>query len=58
MKTLDLSQATAAAHAGGRPDRAEAMKATHANAAAYDKWLREQVQEAINDPRPTIAHEA
>ena len=40
-----------------RPDRAEAMKATHANAAAYDKWLREQVQEAINDPRPTIAHE-
>lgn len=40
-----------------RPDRAEAMKATHANAAAYDRWLREQVQEAIDDPRPAIAHE-
>jgi hypothetical protein len=40
-----------------RPDRAEAMKATHASAAAYDKWLREQVQEPIDDPRPTIAHE-
>jgi hypothetical protein len=32
------------------------MKRTHAGAAAYDKWLREQVQEAIDDPRPTIAH--
>jgi hypothetical protein len=40
-----------------RPDRAEAMKATHASAAAYDRWLREQVQVAIDDPRPTIAHE-
>jgi hypothetical protein len=101
MKTLDVSQATAAAHAGGvlsailkaeggsfyvelirelglqtgrfsleawrpdetgfdrqsRPDRAEAMKATHASAAAYDTWVRQQVQEAIDDPRPTIAHD-
>jgi hypothetical protein len=40
-----------------RPDRAEAMKATHASAAAYDKWVRQQVQEAIDDPRPAIAHE-
>lgn len=40
-----------------RPDRAEAMKATHASAAAYDKWVREQVQEGIDDPRPTIAHD-
>lgn len=39
-----------------RPDRAEAMKATHASAAAYDKWVRQQVQAAIDDPRPTIAH--
>jgi hypothetical protein len=38
-----------------RPDRAEAMKATHASAAAYDKWVRQQVQEAIDDPRPAIA---
>jgi hypothetical protein len=41
----------------GRPDRAEAMKQTHANAVAYDRWVREQVQEAIDDPRPTVAHE-
>jgi hypothetical protein len=41
----------------GRPDRAEAMKATHASAAAYDKWVRQQVQEAIDDPGPTIAHD-
>lgn len=41
----------------GRPDRAEAMKQTHANAAAYDKWVRAQVREAIDDPRPAVAHE-
>lgn len=40
-----------------RPDRARAMKATHASAAAYDTWVRQQVQEAIDDPRPTIAHD-
>lgn len=40
-----------------RPDRAQAMKATHASAAAYDTWVRQQVQEAIDDPRPTIAHD-
>lgn len=25
--------------------------------AAYEKWLREQVQESIDDPRPSIEHE-
>lgn len=40
-----------------RPDRAQAMKATHASAAAYDTWVRQQVQEAIDDPHPTIAHD-
>jgi len=29
------------------------MKAAH-EAAAYDKWFREQVQEAIDDPRSSI----
>lgn len=29
------------------------MRAAH-EAAAYDKWFREQVQEAIDDPRPSI----
>lgn len=39
-----------------RPDRAEALKKTH-EAAAHDKWFREQVQASIDDPRPSIAHE-
>lgn len=40
-----------------RPDRAEAMKATHASAAAYDEWIRQQVREAIDDPRLPVTHE-
>jgi hypothetical protein len=39
-----------------RPDRAEALKKTH-EAAAYDAWFRQQVQEALDDPRPGIPHE-
>lgn len=39
-----------------RPDRAEALKRAH-EAAAYDRWFREQVQAAIDDPRPSIPHE-
>lgn len=40
-----------------RPDRAEALKQAH-EAAAYDKWFRNQVQAALDDPRPAIPHEA
>ncbi len=32
-------------------------KAAH-EAAAYDKWFRAQVQEALDDPRPSIPNEA
>lgn len=39
-----------------RPDRAEAMNQTHANVAAYDAWVHGQIQEAIDDPRPSIEH--
>lgn len=39
-----------------RPDRAAAMKEAHA-AAAYTKWLKAEVQEALDDPSPTVAHE-
>lgn len=39
-----------------RPDRAEALKRAH-EAAAYDAWFREQVQAAIDDPRPALSHE-
>jgi hypothetical protein len=39
-----------------RPDASEAMKKAH-EAAAYDKWLRAEVQEAIDDTSPTIEHD-
>lgn len=39
-----------------RPDRAEAMKKAH-EAAAYDKWLKAEIQEAIDDPSPSIPHD-
>lgn len=39
-----------------RPDRATALKKAH-EAAAYDKWFREQVQASVDDPRPSIPGE-
>jgi hypothetical protein len=39
-----------------RPDRAAAMKDAHA-AAAYSRWLKAEVQEAIDDTSPTVPHE-
>lgn len=39
-----------------RADSSERMKRAH-EAAAYDEWFRAQVQEAIDDPRPSIPHE-
>lgn len=39
-----------------RPDRSEALRAAH-KAAAYNKWLKAEVQEAIDDPGPSIPHE-
>lgn len=39
-----------------RPDQAAAMKSAH-EAAAHTRWLKEQVQEAIDDPRPSIEHD-
>jgi hypothetical protein len=38
-----------------RPDRAEAMRQAH-EAAAHDKWFRAQVQQGLDDARPTVAH--
>lgn len=42
--------------AAKRPDRAAAMKDAHA-AAAYTKWLKAEVQEALDDTSPTIPHD-
>ncbi len=39
-----------------RPGRAGSPKRAHA-AAAYDKWFRGKVQEALDDPRPGMPHE-
>ena len=39
-----------------RPDRAAAMKDAHA-AAAYTKWLKAEVQEALDDTSSTIPHD-
>lgn len=39
-----------------RPDRSAALKEAH-EAAAYDRWFRSQVQEALDDPRPGIPHD-
>ena len=39
-----------------RPDAAERMRHAH-KSADYDKWFRARVQEALDDPRPSIPHE-
>ena len=35
----------------------ESEFATAEEAAAYDRWFRAQVQESIDDPRPSIPHD-
>lgn len=44
------------ASAARRPDRAVAMKDAHA-AAAYTKWLKVEIQEALDDPSPSVPHD-
>jgi hypothetical protein len=38
-----------------RQGRADAMRAAH-KAAAYSEWLAAEIQDAIDDPRPSIPH--
>lgn len=53
---LDASQYDSrATNPRTRSDAAARMKQAH-EAAAYDKWFRTQVQDALDDPQPTIAH--
>ncbi len=47
---------TNTATASRRPDRSEALKRAH-EAAAYDAWFRDQVQQSIDDPRPSVSDE-
>ncbi|MDY0329793.1 MAG: hypothetical protein RBR52_04775 [Thiomonas sp.] len=39
-----------------RQSRAEAMRSAH-QAAAYNQWLAAEIQEALDDPRPSIPHD-
>lgn len=39
-----------------RQSRADAMRKAH-EAAAYNEWLSAEIQEAIDDPRPSIPHD-
>ncbi len=55
VNAANFDPAALKAHAT-RPDATERMKAAH-EAAAYDKWFRAQVQEAMDDPRPNIPHD-
>lgn len=38
-----------------RDNRAQAMREAH-EAAAYNQWLAGEIQETINDPRPSVPH--
>jgi hypothetical protein len=39
-----------------RPDSAAKLKGAH-EAAAYDKWLQAEIEQATADPRPNVAHD-
>ncbi len=54
--TADASRFDPDRRKSSRPDRAEALRQAH-EAAEYDRWFREQVQQALEDPRPAISHE-
>jgi len=54
VDTLNWDAASLAAKT--RPDTSAAMKQAH-EAAAYDKWLKAEVQEAIDDTSPSIPHD-
>ena len=54
---LDATQHSDIPMAGSdKNNAAERMREAH-QAAAYTKWLKVEIQEAIDDPRPSIAHE-
>ncbi|NLC34979.1 MAG: hypothetical protein GX772_00775 [Alcaligenaceae bacterium] len=43
-------------HDAGNRGRAAAMREAH-EAAAYNQWLAAEIQESIDDPRPSIPHD-
>ena len=55
---VDTANYDPASHAAARtrPDSAAKLKTTH-EAAAYDQWLKAEIQEAVDDPRPNVAND-
>ena len=54
---LDATNFSIDPMAGSTKNRAaERMREAH-QAAAYDKWFKAEIQEAIDDPRPNVSHE-
>ena len=54
---LDATQFSAIPMTGNAKNKAgERMRQAH-EAAAYYKWLKAEIQEAIDDPRPNVAHD-
>lgn len=54
---LDASQYSTVPMTGHTKNKAgERMRLAH-EAAAYDKWLQVEIQDAIDDPRPNVAHD-
>jgi hypothetical protein len=57
---IDHFEVDASGFEGAKPtrtrrDASERLREAH-EAAAYDKWFREQVQESLDDPRPNVSH--
>lgn len=57
IDALDARQFGSTVSGRQRPDRAAALRRAH-RSAAYDTWLRSEIAAAIDDPRPSLSHEA
>lgn len=55
VDAVNYTPETLKASTAKRPDAAERMKRAH-EAAAYKGWLADEVQAAIDDPRPSVPH--
>lgn len=56
ISTMSISVMDSSINKPTRPDRSAAMKKVH-EAAAYDRWFREQVATAQNSARPALTLE-
>ncbi|MFA6013752.1 MAG: hypothetical protein WC742_01700 [Gallionellaceae bacterium] len=56
VELLDATDFSAAPSGDNKNKAGERMRQAHA-AAAYDKWLKTEIQAAIDDPRPNVEHD-